>query len=131
MHISYLLNCSHVLPDGELRTTDTPRKSFPQGENDGSLSWSKCLRAEVSIGIFMWNPILKNCCLKEPSLGTSTVVQWLRLSVPSAGGLGSLPGQGTRSHKPQLRVHRPGLNIPHATTKIKTPSAATKNPEAK
>ena len=96
-----------------------------------SLSWSNCLPAEVSIGIFMWNPILKNCCLKEPSLGTLMVVQWLRLNAPSAGGLGFLPGQGTRSHMPQLRVHRPGINIPHAATKIKTPSAATKNPVAK
>ena len=31
------------------------------------------------------------------------VVQWLRLQVPSAGGLGSIPGQGTRFHMPQLR----------------------------
>ena len=26
------------------------------------------------------------------------VVQWLRLSAPNPGGLGSIPGQGTRSH---------------------------------
>ena len=31
------------------------------------------------------------------------VVQWLRLCVPSAGGLGLIFGQGTRSHMPQLR----------------------------
>ena len=30
--------------------------------------------------------------------GTSLVVQWLRLCVPKAGGLGLFPGQGTRSH---------------------------------
>ena len=24
--------------------------------------------------------------------------QWLRLHIPNAGGLGSIPGQGTRSH---------------------------------
>ena len=35
---------------------------------------------------------LKNAML-EPSL----VVQWLRLGSPNAGGLGSIPGQGTRS----------------------------------
>ena len=35
----------------------------------------------------------------------SLVVQRLRLCVPNAGGLGSIPGQGTRSHMPQLRVH--------------------------
>ena len=26
------------------------------------------------------------------------VVQWLRLHAPNAGGPGSIPGQGTRSH---------------------------------
>ena len=31
--------------------------------------------------------------------GTSLLVQWLRIRVPNAGGLGSIPGQGTRSHK--------------------------------
>ena len=31
------------------------------------------------------------------------MVQWLRLCVPSAGGLGSILGRGTRSHMPQLR----------------------------
>ena len=36
--------------------------------------------------------------------GTSLVVQWLRLHTPNAGGPGSIPGQGTRSHMPQLRA---------------------------
>ena len=35
---------------------------------------------------------------KNPSLGTSPVVQWVRLHAPNAGGLGLVPGQGTRSH---------------------------------
>ena len=29
---------------------------------------------------------------------TSLVVQWVRLRAPNAGALGSIPGQGTRSH---------------------------------
>ena len=33
----------------------------------------------------------------------SSVVQWLRLQTPSAGGPGSIPGQGTRSLVPQLK----------------------------
>ena len=41
--------------------------------------------------------------------GTSLVVQWLRLQAPNAGCLGSIPGQGTRSHMPQLRVRMPQL----------------------
>ena len=36
---------------------------------------------------------------KERSgLWTSLVVQWVRFHAPIAGGLGSIPGQGTRSH---------------------------------
>ena len=35
---------------------------------------------------------------KEVDHGTSLVAQWLRLCTPNAGGPGSIPGQGTRSH---------------------------------
>ena len=38
------------------------------------------------------------------------MVQWLKFLVPSAGNPGSIHSQGTRSHKPQLK-------IPRATTK--------------
>ncbi|TEA31056.1 hypothetical protein DBR06_SOUSAS9610115, partial [Sousa chinensis] len=48
----------------------------------------------------------------------SLVVWWLRLCTPNAGSPGSTPGQGTRSHMPQLRVHMLQLKIPHAATKI-------------
>ena len=41
--------------------------------------------------------------IKTWGWGTSLVVQWLRLHPPDAGNLGSIPGQGTRSHMPQLR----------------------------
>ena len=47
------------------------------------------------------------------------MVQWLRLHTPNAGGPGSIPGQGARSHLLQLRVHKPQLNIPLAETKEK------------
>ena len=50
-------------------------------------------------------------------LGISLVVQWLRLSSPTAGGPGLIPGQGTRSHLLQLRVHILQLEILHATAK--------------
>ena len=33
------------------------------------------------------------------------MVQWLRLLIPNAGELGSIPGQGTRSHMLQLSFH--------------------------
>ena len=47
--------------------------------------------------------------------------QGLRLYTPNAGGLGSIPGQGSRSHMPQLRAHMPKLKILHATMKFKDP----------
>ena len=40
---------------------------------------------------------------RDPQYGTSLVIQWLRLRAPIAGGPGLIPGQGTRSHVPQLR----------------------------
>ena len=43
--------------------------------------------------------------------GTSLVAQWLRLYAPNAGGPGSIPGQGTRSH-----MHATTKSL-HATTK--------------
>ena len=47
----------------------------------------------------------KSCFFEKINLlGTSLVVWWLRLRAPKAGGLGSNPGQGTRSKMPQLRV---------------------------
>ena len=40
---------------------------------------------------------------KRVKLGTSLVIQWLRLCVPKAGGPGLIPDQGTRSHIPHLQ----------------------------
>ena len=37
-------------------------------------------------------------------IGTSVVVQWLRVWAPNAGGPGSILGQGTRSHMIQLKI---------------------------
>ena len=47
-------------------------------------------------------------------LGTSLVIQWLRLHAPSAEGLGSIPGQGTRSSMLQLKIQHATAKIPHA-----------------
>ena len=38
--------------------------------------------------------------------GTALVVYWLKHCAQNAGGLGLIPGQGTRSHILQLTVHR-------------------------
>ena len=53
--------------------------------------------------------------VKKTILGTSLVVQWLRLQVPKAGGLGSIPGKVTSSHVPPLKTV-------HATTNIEDPA---------
>ena len=37
-------------------------------------------------------------------LGTSLVIQGLRIHTPNASGMGLIPGQGTGSHMLQLRV---------------------------
>ena len=71
------------------------------------------------------------------------MVQWLRLHVLNAGAPSSIPGQGTISHMPQLRVHMPQLGVhmsqlkfPHASTKrssmpqLKILHVATKDPYA-
>ena len=50
--------------------------------------------------------------------GTYLVVQWLRLLTLNAGGLGSIPGQGTRSYLLQLRVHILQLKILEAAAKM-------------
>ncbi|TEA36160.1 hypothetical protein DBR06_SOUSAS11510078, partial [Sousa chinensis] len=44
----------------------------------------------------------------------SLVAQWLRLHAPNTGGLGLIPGQGTRSH-----MHAATKSL-HATTKDPT-----------
>ena len=55
--------------------------------------------------------------IKKKKIGTSLVVQWLILFALTAGSEGSIPGQGTRSHKLQLRICMTQLKIAHAITK--------------
>ena len=55
----------------------------------------------------------------KTSWGTSLVIQWLSLHTLSAGDLGLILGQGTRSHMLHLRVFMLQLKVPHAATKIK------------
>ena len=51
------------------------------------------------------DPIALKCTWR-----TDLVVQWLRLHAPNAGGLGSIPDQGTRSHILALRTCIPQLS---------------------
>ena len=49
--------------------------------------------------------------LKTEFLGTSLVLQWVRLHTPNVGDQSSIPGQGTRS-----RMHA-ATKSPHEATK--------------
>ena len=79
------------------------RNSSGLGGTDAKLLWTKAKWEGTS------GKGKDNLLFQEAWLGASLVVQWLRLNTPSARGLGSVPGQGTRSHMPQLRIHMPQL----------------------
>ena len=64
--------------------------------------------------------------LSKLKLGTSLVSQQLRLPTPSAGGPDLVPGQGTRSHMLQPRVHMLQLKILPATVNIQDPPGTAK-----
>ena len=55
------------------------------------------------------------------------MVQGLRLRTPNAGGLGSIPDQGSRSHMLQPRVCTPQLKISHVARKIKDPTCGSQD----
>ena len=54
--------------------------------------------------------------VENEELGTSLVVQWLRLN-SQCGDWALLPGLGTRSHTLELRACMPQLKILRAATK--------------
>ena len=68
----------NVFP-GYIHKTDSPNE-----EGDISMVW----RIMLTSG---------NYILKGTEERSSLVVHWLRLRAPNAGGLSSIPGQGTRS----------------------------------
>ena len=72
--------------------------SLDKLQEDEKVGWLMLFSDEIVIK-FPWG------------VGTSLVIQWLRLWAPNTGGLGWIPGQGTRSCMLQL-------NIQSATAKI-------------
>ena len=52
--------------------------------------------------------------------GISLVVQWLRLCVPNAGVLGSIPGQRTRSHMLKLKIPNAKMKTEYLCVAAKT-----------
>ena len=82
------------------------------------------LAGKTSILVTAFRPVyrpLKSIHSVKVTVGTSLVVQWLRLHAPNAGGLGSIPVWGARYRSLQLRVHMPQLKIVHAAMQIQDP----------
>ena len=59
-----------------------------------------------------WVKIAPLSSENDPALGTSLVVLWLRLYAPTAGGLGSIPGQSTGSYVLPNKYFKKGENDP-------------------
>ena len=58
------------------------------------------ISTEISVSKFPMSKLLTLWIWFDPSIkvipGTSPVVQWLRLCASNAGGMGSIPGGGTK-----------------------------------
>ena len=71
-------------------------------------AWTAAHQAPPSMGLSRqeyWSGVpLEVTVYKIIEAGTSQVVQWLRLWAHNTGGLGSIPGQGTRFHMQQLKI---------------------------
>ena len=70
-------------------------------------------RAQISTQLCVYRDIVSP--LRKGG-GTPLLNQWLRTCSSNAGGSSSIPGQGTRSHMPQLRVDMTQLKLLHALT---------------
>ena len=125
---SPVLDKSFFSREGKLSQGQSPQSQGQEGEADTSrlgVSWDPAGRKNLEITGSTWTfspwspqspfsvqPVWDGLFFSpnnKYSLGLLRWVQWLRLHIPNAGGLNSIPGQGTRSHMPQIK-------IPHATT---------------
>ena len=75
------------------------------GEGDNNLR--SFINIIKSLLCLLGTVFIKKKTKQKKNGATSLVVQWLRLHAPNAESLGSIPGQGTRSHMLQLRVYTP------------------------
>ena len=67
---------------------------------------------------------------QNPKKGLPLVVQWLRLCAPNAGGTGSIPVQGTRSHMLQLKILHAAMKTQHSQINISKTNKHTKQPHS-
>ena len=86
---------------------------YNHGSAEGPLN-RKCSQGTAKAGVASQES--KEVSKITSALGLPCMVQWLRLHAPNAEGLGSIPGQGFRSHMPQLRgcmlQLNPALHVP-------------------
>ena len=62
------------------------------------LLWNSCKSISQTLEIYLHLRPHHITIINTIHVGTSLAVLWLRCYSPNAGGLGSIPGQGTRSH---------------------------------
>ena len=108
-------------PVGDVRDTGSmPGLERSPREGNGNPLQYSCLENAMDRGA--WQAIVPGVAKSQTSLinfqfhygwhidcqlkimGTSLVVQWLRLHAPNAGDLDSIPGQGTGPHMLQLKI---------------------------
>ena len=72
-------------------------------------------KIKIEWPIYSESTVILNIYVKNNrTSGTSLVVQGLRLHIPNAGGLDSIPGQGTGSHMPQLKIPPAAMETQHS-----------------
>ena len=98
-----------------LNQWETRRWQRLKGGKEGAESGHHNMHPKMHRKCLIYHPKASECdfpCYhQEFPLRTSLVVQWLRLCAPKVGNLGSVPGQGTRSHMLQLRPWRSQINF--------------------
>ena len=77
-------------------TGDCPQCHFCQRRGSPAKSGRLCLACVVLFVIVSLALLTDSQSFKMERFGTSLVVQWLRLHAPNAGGMGSIPGLGTK-----------------------------------
>ena len=90
---------------------------------------SVCCKYFLSLDCFYFHFMVFFCLVKDVKFYVVKIIcywdfpggQWLRFRTPNARGLGLIPGQGTRSYMPQLRVHML-QKIPPAAMKMEEPA---------
>ena len=73
---------------------------IPWTEKLGRLQSKGLQKSQTKLSTHTLLKFLGHSKQKKIFLGTSLVVQWLRLHTPNAGGPGSITGQGTTSCMP-------------------------------